>query len=482
MSRWTLTEGDCTEQLRKIDDNTFHSVVTDPPYGIEFMGKAWDRSADYQKWCEEWARECLRVLKPGGYLLAFGGTRTYHRLACAIEDAGFEIRDSIDWIYGSGFPKSLDVSKAIDKAAGAERDVITMRKTRFTASDKDMRSRKAQTDMGYRSDGKPYKFEANVSDDGYQLIPETSPATPEAAQWQGWGTALKPAHEPIVVARKPFSGTVAANVLERGTGGINVDGCRVAGDVPQTTQGKSSRIYGGGNGLAPEGQQQSNPHSAGRWPPNVLLTHSPDCVPTGHTRPVKGSGEPGKVRGRRPGGFANVGADSGTGGANGPTYGTEAVEIWECAPDCPVAEMDRQSGTRPGGSFPGQTAKGSKFTGTTYNNGKEYGGRIDVAPRAMGDTGGASRFFPCFRYQAKAPRNERPSVDGISHPTVKPLELMRWLVRLVTPANGYVLDPFAGSGVTAEACQLEEFDCSLIERDADYTKLISARMRKYETP
>ena len=195
---WVTANGDCVEVIKTLDDNSIDSVVTDPPYALSFMGKDWDSFGDgkgYQKWCEEWARECLRVLKPGGYLLAFGGTRTYHRLACAIEDAGFEIRDSLHWIYGSGFPKSLNVSKAIDKAAGAEREVIGDKLDR----------------PGYHLHAGPKAGEAlgsgingHTEDERLRSAQITAPATQEAQTWEGWGTALKPAHEPIVMARKPL--------------------------------------------------------------------------------------------------------------------------------------------------------------------------------------------------------------------------------------------------------------------------------------
>ena len=237
-----ILAGDCVEQMRELADESIDAVITDPPYGINFMGKAWDGAAiaeaavsgvdhltttersvsmhagrydltvtanrRFQGWCEAWATEAFRVLKPGGHLLAFGGTRTYHRLTAGIEDAGFEIRDCLAWLFGSGFPKSLDVSKAIDKAAGAEREVV----------------------------GQVAKLESYGPNEVYGSGPDhggvmdiTAPATPEVAAWEGWGTALKPAHEPIVLARKPLAGTVAGNVLAHGTGALNIDGCRTEG-------------------------------------------------------------------------------------------------------------------------------------------------------------------------------------------------------------------------------------------------------------
>jgi hypothetical protein len=194
-----IRHGDCREVLKQLPDCSVDSIVTDPPYELGFMGKAWDSTGvAYQ--VEVW-QECLRVLKVGGHLLAFGGSRTYHRLACAIEDAGFQIRDQIMWVYGSGFPKSLNISKAIDKSAGAEREVVSKGMSGKTAI--------------WQEEGGMGDFDI------------TAPATAEAKQWEGWGTALKPAHEPIVMARKPLVGTVAQTVLTHGTGGINIDGCRV---------------------------------------------------------------------------------------------------------------------------------------------------------------------------------------------------------------------------------------------------------------
>ena len=350
--------GDCLNILRSLGENTVDAVVTDPPYGLGFMGKAWDALPPG----EEWARECLRVLKPGGHLLAFGGTRTWHRLAVAVEDAGFELRDSIAWLYGSGFPKSLDVSKAIDKAAGATREVIGQH------------------------------------------------ATPEAEQWSGWGTALKPAFEPIVVARKPLAkGTVAANVLEHGTGALNIDACRIEGAFVSGWSKSGSKASENSSMSGPNYERAPKPDNpSGRWPANVCLD-----------------------------------ADQ-------------------------AAALDEQSGT----STSKRSARGAgKAASATYG---EWGMAEDDT-RGHDDSGGASRFF----YGAKAPKRERPVVDGVAHPTVKPLALMRWLVRLITPPGGIVLDPFAGSGTTLEAVVLEGFIAVGIEREADYLKLIEARMAPY---
>jgi site-specific DNA-methyltransferase (adenine-specific) len=238
-----LRHGDCLEVLRTLPDNSVDSVVTDPPYGLSFMGKRWDYDVPS---VEVWV-ECMRVLKPGGHLLAFAGTRTQHRMAVRIEDAGFEIRDMIAWVYGSGFPKSLDVSKAIDKAAGA-----------LQHEGKNFRADGGSGTASYRPTINPHAYTP------------PAPATPEAQQWAGWGTALKPALEPITVARKPLVGTVAANVLEHGTGAINVDGCRVAandGENRSRPPRTPNAILGGGKGT---NLTASEHNSLGRWPANLI--------------------------------------------------------------------------------------------------------------------------------------------------------------------------------------------------------------------
>ena len=248
----TLLLGDSRELLAAMEPGSVSAIVTDPPYEIGFMGRGWDSTGiAYDP--EFWAL-CLRVLKPGGHLVSFGACRTYHRIACAIEDAGFEIRDSLFWNFGSGFPKSLDISKAIDKAAGAEREVVGSRRAGIN------RAGRTDTNGGVFIGGPP---------EALKSVDITAPATPEAQQWDGWGSALKPAMEPICLARKPLSGTIAETVLEYGTGGVHVDGCRLPGRKPQVTQGinTSGRSYG----VARE-RRLSGPEDEGRWPPNVLLS------------------------------------------------------------------------------------------------------------------------------------------------------------------------------------------------------------------
>jgi len=451
-----VLHGDCRDVLAGMADGSVDSVVCDPPYELGFMGKRWDGSGvayDVRLW-----GEVLRVLKPGGHLLAFGGTRTYHRMAVAIEDAGFEIRDSLHWVYGSGFPKSLDVSKAIDKAArgvpqgGADPTSPNHGRYRTQATE----GKRGDNDTGRGYGAGPGQFMAEGGATASLTV-----TTDAARQWSGWGTALKPAHEPIVVARKPLMGTVAGNVLAYGTGALNIDGCRVGttdewpGNESNAHADYSGDIYG------KFGKQYAKPSNpAGRWPANLVLTHAADC--------------------------ADV-----------------------CADGCPVAELDGQSGVSK------SPAKVTRGAGGQHGKYSPIGRQEDVP--CHGDTGGASRFFTVtewdptadvapFRYVAKPSKRERNAgLDGLEskreadrtkddgaggdnprnrsntakvnhHPTVKPVALMRWLVRLVTPPGGTVLDPFAGSGTTLVAATLEGFDAIGIEMTDDYLPIIEGRV------
>jgi site-specific DNA-methyltransferase (adenine-specific) len=431
-----LYVGDCVEVMREMDADSVDAVVCDPPYGLEFMGKEWDApwrgdvldepasvggfqdgnggnpysrsrirfgiGAGFQEWCETWALEALRVLKPGGHLLAFGGTRTFHRLTCGIEDAGFEIRDCLSWLYGSGFPKSLDVSKAIDKAAGAEREVV--------GPDPRWAERYPNGPSG--NTGKGADFEGKGLGRRDETILATAPATDAAREWQGWGTALKPGWEPCVVARKPLAGTVAENVQQHGTGALNIDGCRIAGDVPSVPQpalnSPTGLVYGYKTGEGRNGEMSSAP--GGRWPANVA-------------------------------------------------FDEEAA-----------AMLDAQSGVSSSRSALMPLPKNCGFAGSVYGGDGSTNG---ASVRGHDDTGGASRFF----YTAKASRADR-STNGANntHPTVKPTDLMRWLVRLVTPPGGIVLDPFAGSGSTLVAARAEGVRAVGIEREDEYARIIADRL------
>lgn len=491
-----ILSGDCRELMAAMPEASVDAIVTDPPYGLEFMGKAWDslgggrtsapgigeRSTEWvnsrgwndrrcatcghlphggspcqcadpkivhdlsrwrmmQDWHETWAHEALRVLKPGGHLLAFGGTRTYHRLVVALEDAGFKIRDTLAWMYGTGFPKSLDMSKAIDKGARgfpqgtnrADPDNPNAGKYKTQRTE----GKRSETDKGQHFGAGPGQFMAEAGVDDVRELTD-----PDAIRWQGWGTALKPAFEPVVVARKPLIGTVAANVLAHGTGALNIDACRIAiedDDYARNASGDRGHEgtrdpeERGATDLRPGGGSAS---TIGRWPANVMLDPEAAALLDEQTGVLR-SGEPGTMR---------------LGENTSAAYGAESRE------------------------------PGTPMTG-------------------YGDAGGASRFF----YVAKASRAERNAgLDGFAekpllwssgeqnpgsfqaegtnraarnhHPTVKPVKLMRWLVRLVTPPGGHVLDPFAGSGTTGIAAVLEGFEFTGLERDPDYVAIAEARI------
>jgi tRNA G10 N-methylase Trm11 len=495
----TVYGGDCLDVLPELPDNSVDCVITDPPYGLAehkrkdveaallawltgdrarvpsgpggFMGRSWDRFVPPPAVWDE----CFRVLKPGGHLLAFAGSRTFDLMGMSIRLAGLttdvspEIRDSIAWLYGSGFPKSLDVSKAIDRRA--EENVETKRRIALVA-EVIRRHREAKglertqvslavvgTPSGAcwnwehhqlpsvemwpaikRTLSIPDEFDGLIQGDRAQFIAAeravlaagtsgktynmggirgieigtgefdiTAPATPEAAQWQGWGTALKPASEPIVVARKPLVGTVAANVLRYGTGALNIDACRIgtSKSVPAST---SSNPKGTGDwGFRRQtGEESGHDPNTGRWPANVVLDESQ------------------------------------------------------------AAALDQMSG---------ELTSGSRQAGE-YGLMGYHGSEARPMPEINGDSGGASRYF----YTAKAGSDERITHNGVSHPTVKPLSLMRWLVRLVTPPGGVILDPFAGSGTTVEAAILEGFRCIAIERGTDYLPLITQRINRRRDP
>ena len=414
--------GDCRDVLKTLPDNSVDSVVTDPPYELGFMGKKWDSSGiayDVTVW-----EECLRVLKPGGHVLAFGGSRTWHRLAVAVEDAGFELRDSIAWIYGSGFPKSLDVSKAIDKKLGAERQVVGT-------------ERRQNPIFAVSGSGILQPQYA----DGAEYPVTGAPATAEAEQWQGWGTALKPAFEPVVVGRKPLVGTVAENVLAWGVGGLNIDGSRIPSrDAPEGRQ-----RHGGGVAFADGGFDQSaiTTAPAGRWPANVildevsagLLDEQSGELTSGANKPYISKHDPTKT----PASFAN--------------YGPDKV-VWRnyTAP-----------ASKGGASRFFYVAKASK---RDRNEGLEELEAVRHADRVVDDGPGGEN-----------PRNRTNQAKQNFHPTVKPTQLMRYLIKLVTPEGGVVLDPFTGSGSTGKAALLDGYGFIGAELTEEYLPIIEGRLR-----
>jgi DNA modification methylase len=397
-----IRHGDCLVAMKDMPNDSIDAVVTDPPYELGFMGKSWDASGI--AFCPNTWREVLRIMKPGAHLVAFGAPKNYHRLACAIEDAGFEIRDSLMWVFGTGFPKSMDVSKAIDKAAGAEREVVGIRNDgRGRSSQKIDNHGAGDTGIGH-------------ADGSKQVYEETAPATDEAKQWDGWGTALKPAYEPIVLARKPLSEkTVAANVLRWGTGALNIDATRIeANDVDD---------------VKPFGSMPSNKTDE-----------------KGFHRPWMNDKE--KILQKQ-----NAAIDKlkklGRWPANLCHDGSQQV-------------LDLFPHTKSGTLTPDMDIKAS----TGWAGGSQAN---RVKNTFVSNEGSAARFF----YSAKASKEDRA---GSKHPTVKPVSLMQWLVRMVTPPNGTVLDPFAGSGTTGAAARAEGFDVILIEREAEYFADIKRRL------
>jgi len=419
----------CLNGMKLLDDNSIDAVVTDPPYELGFMGKSWDSTGIAYN-VDLW-KEILRVLKPGGHLLSFGGSRTSHRMVCAIEDAGFQIRDTIMWVYGSGFPKSLNIGKAVDKLQGNEREVVG--KTSVCGTFK----QEYQVKQGYRPEN---------NSGGYAGERNGANITKGTSEWEGWGTALKPAHEPIVLARKPLSEkTVAENCLKWGVGGLNIDGCRIgirnkneSGWSKTGSKESENRSMSGKN----YDRQPKDEIGLGRFPANLI----------------------------------HDGSD----------------EVLELFPDTKSGKMKQH------------------IDGGTFNVfSKQYPRDVET----IGDSGSAARFFYC----AKASKNERnrgcedlplpeENLQGLdtrgrtleredgsktlverwkgtpranNHPTVKPISLMQYLVRLVTPKGGLVLDPFIGSGTTGIACYLEHMQFIGFEQDKEYCGIAEARINAH---
>ena len=385
-SKVGLLNADCLEAMKKMPDNCIDAIVTDPPYGLNFMGRAWDHGVPG---VEFW-KEALRVAKPGAHLLSFGGTRTFHRIACAIEDAGWEVRDCIMWLYGSGFPKSMDISKAIDKKLGAERE-------------------KVQGVYGKTSFGL-------INDDSWTSHKTTDsniPVSDEAKKWNGWGTCLKPAYEPIIMARKPVEGTIVDNVLKHGTGGINIDECRIP--FESEADRKST------------GMDRIHTSKVGALAGKVENDHERTTF------------MPRQTNGRFPANVLHDGSD-------------EVVELF---PD----------------NVKGGTWNNTKGARHFENNGKptEYTNK-----GSDNSVGSAARFFYC----AKASKKERG--EGNVHPTVKPIALMEYLVKLVAPENAIVLDPFMGSGTTGVAAVRLGRGFVGIEKEKEYFDIAERRIENAE--
>jgi len=410
-----LINNDCIAAMKEMPDNSVDSIVTDPPYELGFMGKSWDASGIAFN-IEVW-QEALRVLKPGGHLLAFSGSRTYHRMAVAIEDAGFEIRDQIQWIYGSGFPKSLDISKALDKQEGIWRG----------------RAGAITTENG------------SMSAPNYERTPKESPVT-DAQQWQGWGTALKPAHEPMVLARKPIVGTVANNVLTYGVGGLNIDGSRVGSSKPNATNTAFDSWRNLENRDDRQQPEQTYNPNEGRWPANVIHDGSDEVVAL----------FPSNVKGQ-------VGMTKDVGDFRFISGDIESVQKFT------MGKIDSGSAAR--FFYCAKASKRDRNEGLDDFAGKEIGAKGNGLARKCA-TCSASVIEGC-----ECP--DRTFVNPIRanhHPTVKPTDLMRYLCRLITPPAGIVLDPFMGSGSTGKAAILEGFDFIGIEQSAEYVEIAKARI------
>lgn len=384
--------GDCIEELRKLPSDYFDAIVTDPPYELGFMGKSWDKTGIANN-VDMW-KECLRVLKPGGHLLAFSGTRTYHRMASAIEDAGFEVRDMIEWIYGSGFPKSLNIGKVANK-------FLKTGNASWNGTGDSSNGALGYSKLQHKQDYRPEDY-SNRHQNKDEITEE------RAKEWEGWGTALKPAHEPICMARKPLSEkTVAENCLKWGTGGINIDESRVESNAKKWSKPKG--------GIWKESEDNGailEDNQLGRFPANLIHDNS--------------------------------------------------EEVRECFPE-------QKSGAR-SSKYKIGNDEGEMFNHGIY--GKYKAKNFDDVPASSGN---ASRFFKSIIYQAKASKSERGI--GNNHPTVKPIALMEYLIKMVTPKGGIVLDPFAGSGSTLIACKQLNRRFVGIELNQEYIDIANERLK-----
>ena len=511
-----ILHGNNIELLKSIPDNSIDAVVTDPPYGLGkepnaellmqdwiakgyhevkgsgFMGKEWDAFVPQPIF---W-KEIYRVLKHGGHVVSFFGTRTYDWGVMAMRFAGFEVRDCLQWLYGSGFPKSYNIAKGIEgKIVNGSASWNDWKKLDGEKEQVNWGYSKQQAEQGYRDD---------YTDANKERVGKVNYQSEEAKFWDGWGSALKPANEPIVLARKPLEKglSIAENVLKWGTGGINIDGCRV-GTEERTYKGMSANIPSGAGTFRDDNwtPKDIEVNVSGRFPANVILTHHPECECVGTKKVGKGerkNHDDGEVSNANEG-YTRPNKSSYTHKDSSviANYGEETIEDWNCHEDCPIKILDEQSGV----------LKSGDMNGEYYGFGKNgiYGSGGKTKGVSYGDKGGASRFFYC----AKASQKERnKGLEGFEqgqtkggggtlneeagakygsikakaqnfHPTIKPIKLMQYLVRLITPPNGVVLDPFMGSGTTGIACKLEGFDFVGMEQDVDYHKIAQARIENY---
>lgn len=441
-NEYILFHGKMQDELAELADNSVDSIVTDPPYEINFMSKGWDNSGvAFQK--DTWER-CLRVLKPGGYLLAFGGSRTFHRIACAIEDAGFEIRDTIMWLYGSGFPKSLNLGNAVE-----------CKMQTGSANTKDWRSLEGQKaasgDWGLSKNGLEYQYRpTDYSADGHERLVKADYKSEEGKRWDGWGSTLKPSYEPIIVARKPCDGTLTDNVLKWGVGGMNIDECRIPLEenyvYKETNRHpRECNVFTSENcGYKSEDNHTASASMLGRYPANTIFTYD----------------------------------DS---------------------------DFDEVCGGLPSGGQNGSITKRYDMNNQVYG---DYG-KCNTW-QAYNDSGSAARYFYCAKattrdrdeglqnfvtHTAGERTNRKEGSAGITayegatgrakniHPAVKPCQLMQYLIRLVTPRGGTILDPFMGSGSTGKAAMYEnndraaEYNFIGIEMTAEYLPIAEGRIK-----
>jgi site-specific DNA-methyltransferase (adenine-specific) len=510
-----VINGNNIDLLKNYPDNYFDAIVTDPPYGLGkepnaeevmkgwiekgyhevsgsgFMGKEWDAFIPQPIF---W-KEVFRVLKHGGHVLSFFGTRTYDWGVMAMRFAGFEVRDCIQWLYGSGFPKSYNVGKGIEgKIMLGDSNPSKFKNLQGKVSEQVLGFAKSDFSSGH----KIKVYDKTKIDVDYQST--------EGKQWEGWGSALKPANEPIVLARKPLEKglSIAENVLKWGTGGINIDGCRI-GFTDNVNMGANQST----NNLSKvkffddDRNDLENPiqtyKDGGRFPANLILSHHPECECKG-LKKVKGMID--KPTNRTEMGNTWDEENSGlrknmpkNSGGFADENGEETIEDWDCHEDCPIRIMDEQSGISKTGDIKPYKNKVDSEYSQFHSNYREV--------NFKGDTGGASRFFYCAKasksernkglqgFEEKRPDDRTTKDMGVFdekgvgkqsnfHPTVKPVKLMQYLVRLITPPNGKVLDPFCGSGTTGIACKLEGFEFIGLEQDAEYSKIAQSRIDNYE--